>query len=161
MNESLLKSLIRLFVLIYRTDGKQLTDSARIVISNFLEKEFNREQIKEYLIEIDSQISHRVEKVSENETNQTNEIELVCNAINHEFEQHQKVWLILQLIEFINDIGELNSTMLNVVRIVAEEFNITDEEFENGKQFISARNPYEIPKNFSITLVENSLKPNI
>ncbi|HPJ45244.1 MAG TPA: ATP-binding cassette domain-containing protein [Tenuifilaceae bacterium] len=161
MNESLLKSLIRLFVLIYRTDGKQLTDSARIVISNFLEKEFNREQIKEYLIEIDSQISHRVEKVSENETNQTNEIELVCNAINHEFEQHQKVWLILQLIEFINDIGELNSTMLNVVRIVAEEFNITDEEFENGKQFISARNPYEIPKNFSITLVENSVEPTI
>ena len=138
MNESLLISLIKLFAIVVENEEGVVSESAHRVIANFLTKEFSREQIDEYLNAagfifslIETKKPKNVEELSLDER-----IELICEGINTEFEQHQKVWLTLQLLEFIVDTGFVSESQLNFVQSIAARFYIPEEEFVDGKRFI-------------------------
>lgn len=155
MNESLLKALVRLFALVVEPDSQGLSGEARRVIATFLEKEFSRELVKEYLREIDSFI----ESLGSPHDTLHDEvlrgwIEKLCNRLNTEFEQHQKVWLILQLMEFIGDIGSHADRMLELTHFVAQEFNIDDEEFYSSRDFILATNSEGMPHSPNALMVD-------
>jgi ABC-type multidrug transport system ATPase subunit len=156
MNESLLKSLIRLFAIVVETEEGSISESAHRVIAEFLRKEFSREQVEEYLNEVGfTQVSiGKNEKKQSTELTLSDRIELISNDINSEFEQHQKVWLVLQLVEFIVDMGYVSAQQLNFIHSIAEEFNIPKDEYINGKDFILAASPIEMPKNTSIIKVD-------
>ncbi len=150
MNESLLKSLIRLFSFVVETEKGQFSESALKVIADFLSKELSREQVKEYLGEIGFITSKDIDQ----DLPTRSSIEKICSEINSEFEQHQKVWLVLQLVEFLNDTGSVSENKLNLIQTIAKEFNIPNEEFNNGKSFILANSPDEIPVNLNVIRVD-------
>lgn len=150
MNESLLKSLIRLFSFVVETEKGQFSESALKVIADFLSKELSREQVEEYLGEIGFITSKDIDQ----DLPTRSSIEKICNEINSEFEQHQKVWLVLQLVEFLNDTGSVSENNLNLIQTIAKEFNIPSEEFNNGKSFILANTPDEIPVNLNVIRVD-------
>ena len=96
MNESLLKSLIRLFVIIINSEKGKISDPALKVIANFLKIEFSSEQVDRYLSDIGLGEGHMRLKVSKkkkeiNEDLTFDSIDEICDSINTEFEQHQKV----------------------------------------------------------------------
>jgi ABC-type multidrug transport system ATPase subunit/energy-converting hydrogenase Eha subunit B len=152
MNESLLQSLIQLFAIVVETEEGGISESAHRVIADFLRKEFSREQVDEYLKEVG--FSHAVITKKNKQTpldiSLKDRIEFISKKINSEYEQHQKVWLALQLVEFIVDMGYVSNRQLNFIQSIAEEFNISLEEYTNGKDFILATNPQEMPQNSNI-----------
>lgn len=156
MNESLLKSLIRLFAIVVETEEEKISDSALSVIAGFLEKEFSKEQINEYLGGIGFIKSKRLKrtKVQETPKSLTQRIEAICGEINLQFEQHQKVWLVLQLVEFVGDTDDVPDSQFDLIQHIAKEFNISDEEFISGKNFILASSPDEISNGPNIILIE-------
>lgn len=157
MNESLLKSLIHLFVLVIETDEQDFSNTGRKVISRFLEKEFSREQINEYIQDIERMLlSKRSVSDKQFELNLKNKVKGVCESINGEFEQHQKVWLMLQLIEFIGDLDTISAKKIEIIQFIAKEFNISDDEFDNGKDFILAKSSDQIPHNFNLIRIDNT-----
>ena len=133
-----------------------------ILIASFLTKEFSKEQIEEYLGEIGfiKPKSKKYKPIKIDTLSLEERIEIVCEKINTDFEQHQKVWLALQLVEFVGDSGYVSEEKLHFIQSIAKEFNIPDDEFTNGKDFILASTPGDIPKNFNIILVDGDERSN-
>ncbi len=158
MNESLLKSLIKLFAVVVETEEGTVSESAHRVIADFLSKDISREQVDEYL----SAVGFFNPPVPKKRSKQSVEftldqrIELMCDEINSEFEQHQKVWLVLQLVEFTLDTGYISENQLNFIESIAQRFNIPLDEYESGKDFIVAKTPKDISLSSIIIQVDGN-----
>ncbi|HCY00297.1 MAG TPA: ABC transporter [Bacteroidales bacterium] len=151
MNESLLKSLIRLFIIIINSEKGKISESALKVIANFLKVEFSSDQVDKYLNDIGLAENQKQLKITKNKELNENlifdSIDEICNLINTEFEQHQKIWIILQLIEFVSDTGYLSLQEFGLIKHIASMLYMPEDEFFNGKNFIIANTPAEIPAN--------------
>lgn len=155
MNESLLKSLIQLFAIVVETEEGNVSESAHRVIADFLSRELSREQIDEYLNALGFFHPHQIrdkKSSSKQHGEQTLEerINSICEDINAEFEQHQKVWLSLQLVEFVVDTDYASDFQLSFIQSIAAKFNIPNDEFINGRDFILVKSPEEVPQNVNI-----------
>lgn len=161
MTESLVRALIKLFFVVVEPEQKGLSPKAINVIASFLEKDFSKDEVKEYLDEIGAEFFSNL-LTENNEVAQTpdeiiyNSISTICQQINAEFEQHQKVWLTLQLIEFIGDTGYITEKSIELIQVISGEFNISLEEFSNGKDFILAQSPEAMPLVSKILQVSES-----
>jgi ABC transport system ATP-binding/permease protein len=163
MNESLLKSLVRLFSFIVETEEGKVSESAHRVIAEFLSKEFSREQIDEYLNIVGFFHPPKAlkTKVLKQELTLQQRIDYICEEINSEFEQHQKVWLVLQLVEFVVDTGYISKVQFDFIQSLAIRFNIPVDEFINGRDFILASKPKEVPQNLNIIQVDGENSESI
>lgn len=157
MNESLLRSLLRLFFVVVEPEQKGLSKEAIAVIAKFLEKDFSKDEISEYLSEIEAAVKIDLSGESDDSEELVHaSISQICNQINSEFEQHQKVWLALQLIEFIGDTGYTTPKSIELIQLISSEFNISLEEFNNGKDFILSQNPESLPSTSNILSICDS-----
>lgn len=163
MNESILKALIQLFANVVDVDSNGISPHAREVVEAYLENEFSSEQVLIYLKQFDSYLSlYHPEETQQQQTIEnykypiSERVSEICSIINKEFEQHQKVWLILQLVEFIGDSRIDSSNKLDFVKTVAAQFNISEFEFNNGKDFILCDNPSCIPWNDQVLLIDSN-----
>ncbi len=157
MNESLLRSLLRLFFVVVEPEHKGLSKEAIAVIAKFLEKDFSKDEISEYLSEIEAAV--KIDLTGDRDDSEElvhASISQICNQINSEFEQHQKVWLALQLIEFIGDTGYTTPKSIELIQLISSEFNISLEEFNNGKDFILSQNPESLPSTSNILSICDS-----
>lgn len=146
MNESLLKSLIRLFIIIINSEKGKISESALKVIANFLKIEFNSDQVDQYLSDIGlSETPKNGKEINEGLILES--IDEICDSINSEFEQHQKVWIILQLIEFVSDTGYLSLQEFDLIKHIASMLYMPEEEYFNGKNFIISNAPEQVPAN--------------
>jgi ABC-type multidrug transport system ATPase subunit len=157
MNESLLRALIKLFFVVVEPELKGLSTRAIGVIASFLEKDFSKDEVLEYINDIGSPINlnNSSEDISIAEDFLNQSIVRICGELNANFEQHQKVWLTLQLIEFVGDSGYISEKTIDLIEIVAREFNIPIEEFTNGKDFILAQNIDSIPNSPKLLVVSD------
>jgi len=167
MNESILKALMQLFAIVVDVDRNGISPYAREVVQAYLENEFGSEQVSIYLNQFDSYISLYHPKDTQKQIAEidytypfSERVSEICSNINKEFEQPQKVWLILQLIEFIGDSRFDSPNKLDFVKTVSFHFNISEFEFENGKDFILCHEPSCMPWNDQILLI-NSVKDNL
>lgn len=60
----------------------------------------------------------------------------ICETINEELQQKQKLYVIIQLLDFILFSEELTENELDFMETVSSAFNIPPEEYENIKNFI-------------------------
>lgn len=157
MNESLLRALIKLFFVVVEPEQKGLSTRAIGVIASFLEKDFSKDEVLEYINDIGSPINlnNSSEDISIAEDFLNQSIVRICGELNANFEQHQKVWLTLQLIEFVGDSGYISEKTIDLIEIVAREFNIPIEEFTNGKDFILAQSIDSIPNSPKLLVVSD------
>ncbi len=168
MNESILKALIQLFAIVVDMDKHNRIGSAKEVVRNYLEQEFSREIVRTYLGDFDEYIQTYHPYFGDDEEKRkgfsvsfSTRVHDICHSINNEFEQHQKVWLILQLIEFISDSQFGSDSKFGFVKGVAQEFNISEYEFGNGKEFILCESPDRIPLNQQILLIDSNTECNL
>src|SRR4030043_2055995 len=111
MSESILKALMRLFALVIDIDqDREITDNERGIVRSFLSRQLNSDMTEKYMDifndYLDLYHKDEIQKGSRKDRKRTSltpeKIWGICEQINQELEQKQKVYVIIQLIEFIS-----------------------------------------------------------
>jgi len=140
MNESLLDALLKLFAIIVDVKHFKNPDLARKVVEEYFQKHYGHSQAKKCIIYFDEHLKQYHHQIPKNKKTDISvydsRIEEICSKINREFERKQKIWLCLQLIEFLNEANYKGSDEVNLTRKIAESFNIDIDDFEQAKNLI-------------------------
>ncbi len=145
MSESILKALIRLFALIIDIHREyELTDSEKGIVRSFLSRQLNSELTEKYMMVFDEYLDlyHKddVLRDSVEDRKRTSLTSMrilgICEEINRELEQKQKIYVIIQLTEFISFNNKRTATELEFLESVASAFNIRQSEFNSIRDFI-------------------------
>ncbi|MCZ4696116.1 ATP-binding cassette domain-containing protein [Ancylomarina euxinus] len=157
MNESVLNALMKLFAIIVDEQKHGFELAARDVVANYLETRFNKEWQERYLSDFDTFLKASYYDNGNLDYIQTKHKQLteVCVSLLEEVDQEQKVWIMLQLLEFIDDSEFVGDEILKFVQTVSSTFKISDEEFEYAQQFILG-DEYSIPFNEHLLLIDSN-----
>jgi len=164
MNESLLRTLTQLLALFAAKAGTP-HDKVQVAFARFLEnKDLSEEQVVVFVRRLDEHYLRYEQEQRHLEALRVKTLHLleshltqVADGVNRELEQHQKVWLMLQLIEFVGDLKASTSDVMEAARSFAGMLRISDEEFSNSMRFILG-NESSMPLTDKLLLVarENS-----
>jgi ABC-type multidrug transport system ATPase subunit len=147
MSESILKALMRLFALVIDIDQeKEITDKEKGIVRSFLSRQLNSDMTEKYMDIFNEYLDlyHKddIQKGSRKDRKRTSltsvKILGICEQINKELEQKQKVYVIIQLIEFISMDKHVTEKENDFLESVASAFNIPANEFLNIKSFIAS-----------------------
>ncbi|MBE0667512.1 MAG: ATP-binding cassette domain-containing protein, partial [Bacteroidales bacterium] len=145
MSEPILKALIQIFALISDVhDDTALSSRGRDIVRLFLEKHLNNEQVLKYMAMFDEyfRLYHPdiLSKGSIQERKRTSltamRILAICEKINEELHQQQKIYVMVQLMDFISFSSEITEKELEFLETVATAFNIHRTEYEDIQGFI-------------------------
>jgi len=142
MNESLLHSLIKLFAIIANVKHFQNPEMAAKVVEKYFLKNYGKiqsEKCTEYFKEHVQKYHFRFKGFAQEKISQTEKIKDICTSINSEFEDKQKVWIILQLLEFLADSDYVSDEELSLVKEVATSLYVDKDDFEQSKNLIIRR----------------------
>lgn len=160
MSEGILKALIQLFALIaYPRNGQQ---SRRAIVRAFLSQQLNKQLTEEYLILFDTYCIEQERKLLHTDhfrkSTSANSVKVlrIATNINHELTHYQKVFVLIQLIEFLNSGEGISDFEQEFIETVALTFNIPAHEIIGIINFIlNALN--NIPSsNYSLLLNDNN-----
>ncbi len=160
MSESILKALMQLFAITARVDGA--TQKGRGVVKAFLKQQLSTEKVEEYLALYDKYLeAHQTDFARDSSKKQVKrtaansvKILLICTQINSELTQKQKIVVLIRLIELINTGTEASPLEIEFVTVVANTFNIDDEEFIRCISFVRALED-QIPDSSKILVIDN------
>jgi len=157
MNESLLNALMRLFAIIVDEQKLGFEMAARDVVASWLQKQFSKEWIERYLENFDRFLKESYyEDGNKDSLRQKHEqVANICLKLAEEAEQEQKVWVMLQLLEFIDDTEFTGPEELDFVKTVSKAFRIPKHEFEYSRQFLIG-DEYSIPFNEHLLLIDSN-----
>jgi len=162
MNESILNALMRLFAIVANVDDEGLSPKARQVVLNYLELQLNQELAAKYIEVFDYYLKiHHQKRIDERKTRKRislNSVKVlaICNEINEELQQSEKVIVILRLLEFIYQ-EQISEEEIDFVQTVADVFNIPRNEFDDIYAFLILA-PNDIAAQDKLLLVNNDKK---
>ncbi|NJK86180.1 MAG: ATP-binding cassette domain-containing protein [Bacteroidales bacterium] len=161
MSEQILKALMELFAIIARPESN--SQDRRIVVESFLKRQLNQELVKGYLQLFDTYFSKHLTLNQERGRKRIGpdsvKILRICDQINKELTQKQKIIVLIQLFEFIDSSGKkITGQELEFIDTVAVTFHITIEEYGLIKEFTLGKFD-EVPDSENILLIDN--KKNI
>ena len=141
-----LKALMRLFALVIDIDqDREITDNERGIVRSFLSRQLNSDMTEKYMDifneYLDLYHKDEIQKGSRKDRKRTSltsvKILGICEQINKELEQKQKVYVIIQLIEFLSFDKKVTEKENDFLESVASAFNIPSPEFLNIRDFIT------------------------
>lgn len=141
MNESILNALMRLFAIIANVDDQGLSPNARQVVLDYLEIQLNQELTNKYIKLFDYYLElHHQKKGDERKTRKRislNSVKIltICNEINEELQQSEKLIVLLRLLEFISK-DQITDAEIDFIQTVADVFNIPRHEYEDIFAFL-------------------------
>jgi ABC-type multidrug transport system ATPase subunit/uncharacterized tellurite resistance protein B-like protein len=161
MSEKILKALMELFAIIASPDSNG--KDRRSVVHSFLERQLNHELVKDYITLFDSYYSKH--QMLQNERGNKRigadsvKVLRICNEINKELAQKQKVIVLVQLFEFVKSDGnEVTDQEFAFINSVAESFYIPKEEYELIRDF--TLNFFQVvPNKRSLLLIDSQKNP--
>jgi len=145
MSETVLNALIRLFALIGDIhDDTVITSREKEVVKTFLSRLLNNELIEKYMKLFDEYLStynsERISKGSIQDRKRTSlnamRILAICEQLNKELQQAQKIYIIVQLIDYISSGQEITENELDFLHTVSDAFYIPGNEYDNIRNFI-------------------------
>jgi ABC-type multidrug transport system ATPase subunit len=158
MSEKILKALMQLFAIIARPQSND--SDRRGVVEAFLKRQLNQELVKEYLGFFDGYFQEAQERQKKsNQDRRTSAISVrllkICNDINDQLTQDQKIIVLVQLLEFCKSEGsEVSQLELEFIQSVSESFNVEQTEHNLIKNFIL--NPFtSVPKSPGVLIIDN------
>lgn len=143
MNESILKALIRLFAIMADVDKEGHSKNERDIVMDYLDLQYSHEIVQKYIQYFEQQIliyhpelsvPNEAEDKKQNILNEATIIEL-CEQINVELEQEQKLIALIYLLDFINRGSNVTVNKLRFVTTLANQLKIKDDEFQDIKAF--------------------------
>jgi ABC-type multidrug transport system ATPase subunit len=145
MSETVIEALVRLFALISDIhEETAIISRKKDVVKLFLERHLNKEMVARYMEQFEVFLAQYNSEVIERGTIRErkhvalNSIKIlaICEKINTELHQKQKIYVIVQLLDFISYGEEITETELDFVDTVASAFNIPGNEYSNIREFI-------------------------
>jgi ABC-type multidrug transport system ATPase subunit len=163
MSESILNALVRLFALISDIhDDTVISSREKNVVFSFLSRHLNNELVLKYMKMFEENLadfnSERITKDSREDRKRTTlnamKILAICEDINHELHQEQKVYVVVQLIDYISLGAEISDNELDFLRTVASSFHINHNDYKNIENFIM-RGVVDIPEKMRVLVIDD------
>ena len=160
MSERILKALMQLFAIVANV-GRDDSNSKDFV-KQFLDEQLNKELLEEYLFVYErfyEEQNKKREGLKARKRTSLNSVKVlkICIEINKELTQKQKIYVLVQLLEFIYQNNNDTNQAIEFVETVADSFNITKDEYLLAKDFISSPADSS-PKSKGILLINSSVK---
>jgi ABC-type multidrug transport system ATPase subunit len=158
MSEQILKALMELFAIIARPESN--ASDRRTVVGSFLKRMLNQELVKDYLKVFDEYYSKHqtlhIERGDKRIGPDSVKILKICDQINRELTQKQKIIVLVRLFEFVNsDDDEITDQEFEFISVVAGSFYIDEKEYNRIKEFTI--NPFNsIPNSSNILIIDNN-----
>lgn len=146
MSEAILKALMQLFALISDIhDDTIITAREKKIVRIFLIRHLNDELVERYMTMFEEYLgTFNSEKIIKGSIQDRKRISLnsmrilaICEKINEELRQRQKIYVIIKLTDYIFSGSEITETELDFLQTVADAFNIPVIEFCNIRSFIT------------------------
>ena len=168
MSESILKALMQLFAIIATANKEGVNEKSRSIVESYLRLMLSSEQVIEYLQLFDKYVEERGGGVKKDGTQERKRTSLnsvkvlrICEQINGELKQDQKLLVLLQLLEFISFGEEITEQEIDFVKTVSDIFNIPEDEYYNCYAFTLNPKLDEIPYKENILILDkNNESPN-
>ena len=163
MSEPILKALMQLFALITDIhDYTVITGREKDIVRLFLTRHLNNEQIIRYMKMFEEYLelhnSGRIKKGSIEDRKRTSlnamRILAICEKINEELQQKQKVYVLVKLMDYISLGEEVTENELDFLQTVADAFNIGKAEYQNIKSFVMDA-VETVPEKKKILIIDN------
>lgn len=141
MSETILKAMMQLFAIVAKPEN---SEAERHVVENFLRNQLNEDHVITHLNLYDSFVTqlHLTSKRKEGQAKRTslNSVKIlrICNEINQELEQNQKLVVLLRLMEMTHTTGKIGAQEQEFVKTVSDAFNIDEQEYKLLDAFVSA-----------------------
>lgn len=153
MSESILKALMQLFAIIASANKDGVNENSRSIVESYLRMMLSSTQVAEYLALFDKYVEERSGGIKKDDTKQDrkrtslNSVKVlrICEQINGELQQDQKLLVLLQLLEFISFGEEITEKELDFVKTVSDIFNIPEDEYFNCHAFTLESSIEKIP----------------
>ncbi|MBD98499.1 MAG: ABC transporter [Verrucomicrobia bacterium] len=160
MSERILKALMQLFAIVANV-GRDASNS-RVFVESFLDEQLNKDLVHEYLLVYDrfyNEQNKKREGLKARKRTSLNSVKVlkICMEINKELTQKQKVYVLVQLLEFIFDNDNNTEQAIEFVQTVSDAFNISNQEYILAQDFVSAGHN-ELPKTEHVLLINDSEK---
>jgi len=169
MSEPILHALVKLFALIGDIhDDATISGREKEVVRFFLNRNLNNELVtkymkmfEEYLVEYNIR-GIKKDSIEDRKRTTLNSVKVlaICEEINHELRQEQKVYVIVQLIDYIALGEEISSNELDFLRTVASSFFIYPNDYKNIENFIM-RGISEIPEKMRVLVVDSATEQTV
>ncbi|MBI5010876.1 MAG: ATP-binding cassette domain-containing protein [Bacteroidia bacterium] len=165
MSEAILKALMQLFALIGDIhDDTVVTAREKNIVRLFLSRHLNNDLIEKYMGLFEEYLSQfnseRVVKGSLQDRKRTalNAMRIlsICEKINAELHQKQKVYVLVKLVDFISFGSEITENELDFLQTVGKAFHVPDNEYMNIKSLIM-NSPYEFHDINRILIIDSNL----
>lgn len=172
MSERIIEALLKLFAVFARPDTS--TSDKQDVVELFLAAQLNKELAVNYLPtfkqeyeEVVADISRITEKAGSKsgdalkykiEAKLAARIHRICNSINQELTQKQKLFVIISILEFISSDkeynGEITTSEKEFLAILIDDLNIDEQEYTQLSSFILS--PFvDIVETANVLLINN------
>lgn len=145
MSEPILRALMQLFALISDVNSATgISSRGKDIVRLFLSHHLNNELVVRYMEMFDEYVqiyhSDNIARGSLKDRKRTSltsvRILAICETINEELQQKQKLYVIIQLLDFILFSAEITENELDFMETVSSAFNIPFKEYQNMKSFI-------------------------
>ena len=158
MSEKILKALMELFAIIASPDGNG--KDRRSVVLSFLSRQLNHDLVNDYLRIFDAYYEkHQALHIERGEKRigaDSVKVLRICNDINKELAQKQKIIVLVQLFEFVkSNGGEISDQEFAFITAVSDSFYIPQEEYRLIRDF--TQNSFDrIPDTRHLLVVNNN-----
>ena len=157
-----MKALMQLFALIVDIDEiQEISEKEKAIIRSFLSRQLNNELVERYMNEFEGFLRlYHEDEISKGSIRDKKRTALtavrilsICEKINEELERTQKIYVIIQLIEYIAYGIEVRETELDFLQTVASAFNIAEDEYQNILHFVAFSHK-EIPQKDMVLIID-------
>ncbi len=169
MSEPIMKALVQLFALIIDIDGdKEISNESKDIVKSFLVNQLNSELAHKYMNMFEEHLllyhSESIVKGSIREKKRTSltamRILSICEKINEELHQAQKVYVIIQVMDFLLINNKVTENEFDFLETLSSAFNIPHTDYQNIKNFILV-SLNEIPEKDQVLLINNKEKSTL
>lgn len=162
MSEKILKALMELFAIIASPDSNG-KDRHSVVLS-FLSRQLNQDLVKDYIKIFDAYYEkHQALHIERGEKRigaDSVKVLRICNDINKELAQKQKVIVLVQLFEFVKSkSGAISDQEAAFMTAVSDSFYIPQEEYQLIRDF--TLHDFQNPINDKHLLIINNSKNHL
>ncbi len=165
MSESILNALIHLFAIVAMVNKKGISERGRAIVSMYLRRYLNEELTGEYLRVFNNYLDfYKRELLFEVKEDQKEsdslisfQITNVCRQIKKGLLRDERIIVLLQLIEFVNEDNVLTPEENDFIETVARTFNVSDSELMNIRTFILEPESGKIEKD-KLLIIDNQIK---
>ena len=162
MRESVLLALIHIFAIASTVNPGGITARGKKILRSYLRRYLNRELEEEYFALFENNLefysnelkSIDKENLADDDSLISFQITNICRQIKKGLFLDERMIVLLQLLEFAFEDGQLADQERTIIEIVSRTFNISKKEYDNASAFMIGRH-YDQVSPDCILLIES------